>query len=487
MALTPDFAPLWLPHDENVTEEQAAAQPADRVDGWSWASLLLVAVVGSRSKTMSRIGFIVAIAAFFITVPTLARGNAWGLARLAIAQLTVIAILLAASRRTRSVSAPWVIAYWLVGFFVVAFVVDTADALVGLTGLDGRPRQATSAVLMLSAMTAPLLGHTMLSRRRWQHPGIADLMVLGAAIGSGFGFHEDGLLDITRGISLGDGHPAVWMALVGFAVGLIVLERGDEIAELSAALVCLLVIGDATVLDLRWLPTILTIGVVAAALLLDRRRLDDVALRDHLFPDASDRHHDVMVARYRRLRNGVHTTVSAHGEQWPPPAGSPVAELARAARAASLEVGRETSRFGWDRNPDDRTGAGRRFFGPNGWTPFTVDSDGPGESPPRSRPTASTRPRAGAASTGDRPNTTSWKQDNRLLWVGAAVLALIVTAALTASLDGLDVVSLAGVEPGPPMVRTVLGTLAATAAAVGRGRPELGEPWELGPPDHHEV
>lgn len=485
MALVPDFAPLWLPDDEAITEEQAAAQPADRVDGWSWPSLVLVAVVGSRSKTVSRVGFILALLIFALTLPTLARGNAWGLARLAIAQATVIAVMLVASRRTRSVSVAWVIAQWLVGFFLVALVADIADALVGLIGLDGQPRQAVRAVVMIAALTAPLIGHTLLSARRWQHPGASDLMVLGAAIGSGFGFHEDGLLDITRGASLGDGHPAVWMALIGLAVGLIVLERHDEVAVISAALVALLVVGDATVLNLRWLPTILAAGGLGAALLLDRRRLDDVAHRDHLFPDAAERHHDVLVARYRRLRNGVHTTVSARGEQWPPSPDAPIAELARAARAAALDVGRETSRFGWDRNPDDRTGAGRRFFGPNGWTPFTVDDSGPGESPPRSRPDATTRPRNPGQ---ESPATgKGWKQDNTLAWVGGAVLALVVTAALTASFDGLDVASLAAADPGPPTVRTVVGAIAATAAAAGRGRPELGQPWELGPPDHHEV
>ena len=485
MALVPDFAPLWLPNDEAVTEEQAAAQPADRVEGWTWSSLFLVAVIGSRSKTASRVGFIVAVLAFMITLPTLARGNAWGLARLAIAQLAVIGSLLALSRQTRSVSAAWVVAHWLVGCFAVALIVDTADAVVGLTGVGGQPRQAIGAVLTIAALSLPLIGHSFLGARRWQHPGLADLVVLGAAVGSGFGFHQDGLLDITRGADLGDGHPAVWMALIGFAIGLFILERRDDVAVIGGVLVCLLVVGDATVLDLRWLPTVLLFGVIAAALLLDRQRLDDVAERDHLFPDSPTRHHDVLVARYRRLRNGVHTTIATRGEQWPPEADAPIAELARAARAAALPVGRETSRFGWDRNPDDRTGAGRRFFGPNGWTPFTVDEHGPGESPPRSRPDAATRPRNGSDAA--RHAEAAWRQDNALPWVGGAVLALVVTAALTFSLDGLDITSLASAEPGPPTVRTVLGAIGATAAAVGRGRPELGEPWELGPPDHHEA
>ena len=486
MATIPDFAPLWLPDDEAVTEEQAAAQPADRVEGWNWASLFLVAVVGSRSKTISRVGFIVALLVFLVTLPTLARGNAWALMRLALTQLAVTGVALAGSRRTRSVSLSWIVAHWLVGFFVVALAVDALDALVGLTGLDGQVRQAISGVAMLVLLTAPLAGYTFLSAQRWQHPGVLDLTMLGAAVGAGFGFHQHGLLDIAQGVSLGTGHPAIWMGLVGFAAGLIVLERQDEVAVICAVLVALLMLGDATVLDLRWLPTIAMLAALGTAFFLDRRRLADVAVRDHLFPDAAGRHHDVLVARYRRLRNGVHTSVAVRGEQWPPTSDAPIAELARAARAASLDVGRHTSRFGWDRNPDDRTGVGRRFFGPNGWTPFTVDTDGPGESLPRSRPDASTRPRAGSSTTG-QPEGDVWKQDVRLPWIGGAVLAVIVTAALTFSLDGLDAASLANVEPGPPLIRTILGAIAATAAAFGRGRPELGEPWELGPPDHHEV
>ncbi len=486
MATIPDFAPLWLPDDEAVTEEQAAAQPADRVEGWSWASLFLVAVVGSRSKTISRIGFIVALLVFLVTLPTLMRGNAWSLIRLAAVQVAMTTAVLLASRRTRSVSISWVIVYWLVGFFAVALTLDALDAAIGLTGLDGPVRQAIRGVCMILVLAAPLIGYTVLSAQRWQHPGVADLAVLGTAIGAGFGFHEDGLLDLAQGAGLGTGHPAIWMGLVGFAIGLVVLERQDEVALISAALVSLLVLGDATVLDLRWLPTVAIMAAGGTALLLDRRRLNDVALRDHLFPDAKARHHDVLVARYRRLRNGVHTTVAVRGEQWPPTSDAPLAELARAARAASLDVGRETSRFGWDRNPDDRSGVSRRFFGPNGWTPFTVDADGPSESLPRSRPDASTRPRASAPG-GQTAQGDEWKQDMRLPWIGGGVLAVIVTAALTFSLDGLDVSSLASVDPGPPLMRTILGAAAAMAAAIGRGRPELGEPWELGPPDHHEV
>ena len=98
-----------------------------------------------------------------------------------------------------------------------------------------------------------------------------------------------------------------------------------------------------------------------------------------------------MVDRYRRLRAGVHTTLARQGEHWPPVAGVPVAELARAGRAAGIEVGRETSRNGWDRDPEDRSGLAHRFYGPNGWTTFTVDRSGVGQAPTRARPEAGVR------------------------------------------------------------------------------------------------
>ena len=58
---------------------------------------------------------------------------------------------------------------------------------------------------------------------------------------------------------------------------------------------------------------------------------------------------------------------------------------------------------------------------------------------------------------------------------------------LAASTDLLDAPSLIATSPGPPLIRTVLGAAATAAALVGRSRPSLGEAWELGPPDHHEV
>ena len=480
MALQPDFAPLWLPADEALTEEQAAAQPADRVEGWTWGSLLMVAVVGSRSKTVSRVGALLAAVVLLVTLPTIARGNFWGLARLAVAQIVVTGVLLAVTRRTRSVSAAWTIVHWHVGFFASVIVSRIVVDLLGAIGLSGRPLHAVAAFVTLAALTAPLASAVALGHHRWHHPGVTDLLVLGSALGAGFALHEDGVLDITRGLSLGDGHPAVWMALVGFAVGLLVLERHDEVAVVVAALALLLVIGDMTVLQLRWLPSVLAIGAVGAAVLLDRRRLEDVGARDHVFPPAPEGRHDVLAARYRRLRNGMHTTIAVDGEHWPPRPDAPIAELARSARAASIDVGRETSRLGWDRNPDDRTGAGRRFFGPNGWTPFTVDADGPGESPPLSRPGATARRDA-------PPEPAPWKTDRTLPLIGGAVLALVVTAAFTLSLAELDTVSIATAEAGPPFVRTLLGACGAVAAAAGRARPELGPAWELGPPDHHEV
>ncbi|MEM7096009.1 MAG: hypothetical protein AAF567_23595 [Actinomycetota bacterium] len=479
MALEFDFAPVWLPDDEFVTEEQAAAQPADRVEGWTWSSLFVTAVVGSRSKTASRVGAILAVIIFATTFPTLARNNFFELARLGVIQILATGALLAATRRVRSISVGTVAVHWLAGCFLAPLLVQMIDALVGLIpGTDGAVLDWLRPVLALLVPTAVLILAIVRGSQRWTHPGVGDLVVLGYVVGAGFTFHEDGLLDQDLGTQL-TGSAAYWLTLLGFALGLAALHRPNRFALTLAAFVAAVVVGDALVFRLGWLPVLMAVAAVAGAVVADRERLGLVQTRDHLFPDAPDRHHDLLVGRYRRLRNGVHTTLGQRGEQWPPVTGGPVAELARAGRAASVEVGRQTGNAGWDRDPDDRSGAARRFFGPNGWTPFTVGDGGPRVATPRSRPDA--RPRDPERATA----SPRWQTNHHALWTAGAVIVLCGLGFLTTDLDNMGNATLAAASS--PTVRTTLGGLVTAAALFGSARPLLGEAWELGPPDHHEA
>lgn len=111
---------------------------------------------------------------------------------------------------------------------------------------------------------------------------------------------------------------------------------------------------------------VLFIGGVVLAVVLDQRRLNAATARDHLFPTdhqflASNRNGDpdlyatILVGRYRRKRNGVHTTADATAMRWPPlsqAADAPVAELARLARAAGVGAGPGSLEIGWGVDPE---------------------------------------------------------------------------------------------------------------------------------------
>lgn len=489
MQAATDFAPLWLPDDETIAAHHVAVGPADRVEGWSWQTLALASILGSRSKTATRVGLLMAMFAALALAPTLARGNADDLIGLAMFQGLVLVALLISTRRVRSISVTTMVVFWLAGLFITPLGLVAFDRLLALVPvLEGEPQRWIRPLLALVAGLVPLLPALLLWPRRFRHPGVSDLVLLGAAVGAGFTMHEDAVLDATTRASLMTGNPLLWLALLGGVLGLLVLERRDEVTIIAAAGTTVLVVGDATILDLRGVTAGLLLVVLGWAVTADRRRLREVARRDHLFPDATGSKPDAMVDRYRRLRAGVHTTLARQGEHWPPVTGAPVAELARAGRAAGVEVGRETSRNGWDRDPEDRSGLAHRFYGPNGWTSFTVDRNGVGQAPTRTRPEAGVRDlTAGNRKPMSAPLIAA--PPDHLGWVvGGGVAVLIgLLGWLTISTELLDAPSLLTDASGPPLIRTFLGAVGIAAAVIGRARPSLGEAWELGPPDHHEV
>lgn len=516
----PDPAPLWLPWHGRIAVEQAEIRPPDSVEGLSMASQIATIMFGSRWKTFTRVAAAMAMVAFVAVLPTLSGGGWTSLLNTAFYQAWTLALLLAVTWRVRSVSIPTVAAFWLTGMFSTVLIVHFASGpLADLSGTGDRRAVWAIPALEEVAKALPLILAVIVGRKLWRHPGVSDLMILGFAVGGGYAFHQDGLWGRTSAsgirpnvgllvpsFSQGDGvfivGDAAWTAIVGLAIGLIVLHRGRAVCLVLAIFALLAVLGDHMLAsDSHRTPdwvqnpaygskvlAILLIGGAIIATLLDRSRLDAIAARDHLFPAdhrflATNRRNEpdpfetMLVGRYRRFRNGVHTTVDATGSHWPPLSqarNAPVAELARFARAARIAVGPGSSPVGWARDPDSL--GGERFVGPNGFTPYVAVDGEVSVSTPRSRPEAITA----------EPQD----EDDDFLQVAirvAFVLVLLAVLRLLAAGDQVAVdaaatlgapqdalvmlrASLPDAPIAPPLIPTAIGGAYALLAAQGLNR-----------------
>lgn len=508
--IEPDDAPLWLPEHDQTAVEQATAGPPDSVEGYTWLTQIATFMFGDRLKTISRLGAAIAVLAFLYALPTLAHAGWANFAKLAFYQAWTIGLLSLASWRVRSISLPTVATFWLTGMFSSVLVVHLASTLSDSSWITPPLEELAKAL--------PLILAVAVGRRFWRHPGLCDLMILGFAVGGGYAFHEDALwerasasgLEPVAGILVPStfqdgafvvGH-ATWTAIVGLAIGLLSLRRRNPVWSVLAVLSLLIVVGDRMAIasdgdTLNWvgqvtfgskLVALVLVAGAVTAVVYDQRRLESVAARDHLFPTdrrflastptgEADVFATTLTGRYRRFLNGVHTTIDATPGQWPPltaAANAPVAELARLARAASVPVGPGSSSIGWATAPDDPEG--QRFVGPSGWTPYVATDDECLVS------TSPSRPEATAIETVEASRE-AWKIAGGIL---AGMLAVAALRILTAGDPGpagavLDFGGLPSAPNGPPLIPTIIGGLAAMAAAVGLNRPSLGGGWEVGP------
>ncbi len=411
----PDVPPLWLPRHDIVVVEQASARPPDFVDGYTLPSRFMAVFLGSRWKMATMGATAAAVALFIALLPSLVGAGIGALLKLAFYQAWTLAVLLLVTVRVRSIGVGTVARYWLSGTFLVAMLASFLND--PLAGLSENGVVWITPVLEEILKALPLAVAVFMGRRTWRHPGLSDLMILGFAVGAGYAFHEEALWErvAASGFDLNAGlavptifqtsglvivGQAVWASMIALAIGLFVLHRRQAVFVVAATTIVLVVVGDRMAVNdgggtLAWvrqllfngtLTAVLFILAVAAAVTLDQRRLAATSARDHLFP--SDHTHgptlhdpdadddplaSFLAARYRRLRNGVHTTVDATTQQWPPRAEAhpaPLAELARLGRAADVAVGPSTSPNGWARDPESPKGF--RFVGPNGFTAYAA-------------------------------------------------------------------------------------------------------------------
>lgn len=578
-----DAPPLWLPRHDDVVVDQASARPPDFVEGYTVKSRLMAAFLGSPTK-MSTIGATaVAVIAFLALLPSLLGAGIFSLVKLGFYQAWTIGLILLIGVRVRSVTVGTVARFWLAGIFLVAMLAWLInDPIAGL--IENGTVWITPVVEELLAL-APIGVAILMGRRTWRHPGLTDLLLLGFAVGAGYAFHEQALREdvVASGFGLDAGLAipsivhvdglfvvghAVWTALLAFAVGLFILHRRNPAAAVGAVVIVVAVTADrmsvndtagtlTVVRQLLFDGRISAVGFIlaaAAAVALDHRRLAATAARDHLFPSAhthgpkpvdgvdDDPLASVLAARYRRLRNGVHTTVDATTQQWPPRSEAhppPLAELARLGRAADVAVGPGTSPYGWA--GDAESPGGHRFVGPNGFTAYAVADevvepvavpavevpDGPDlasleaaladpdlDEDSRARLAAQYQARVDADAAAaaaekavavgptaasisvpkSRPEARG-SHDHELrpdFWryvvggvAGIALLAAVrVYTAGEASAIVLDApVSLADAPQSPALIVGVLGALATVVSIRGRDAAELDEGWNVGPGD----
>jgi hypothetical protein len=412
-----DEAPLWLPRHDEIVVEQASARPPDFVDGYTLQSRLMAAALGSRWKIATTVSTALAVVLFLAVLPSLSDAGIGTMIKLAVYQSWTLGLMLIVTARVRSITAGTIARYWLVGMFTVAMIAYFANG--PLANLASPSTVWITPILEEILKAAPFAVALFMGRRAWRHPGLSDLMLLGFAVGAGYAFHEEALWErsAVSGFEVGVGlfvpsvfqldgflvvGHAVWTSIIGLAIGLLILHRGHPGAVLAAIFAVVAVVGDHMAVNdaegtIDWvrqlsfngklLAIVFVVGVGAASI-LDHRRLATTSARDHLFPSEQwygsrvtdvDAEHDplmaVLAGRYRRLRNGIHTTVDAAARQWPPRSEdhpAPLAELARLGRAAAVAVGPGTSSSGWA--PDPEALDGFRFVGPSGFTAYAASA-----------------------------------------------------------------------------------------------------------------
>lgn len=475
MRVAPDPAPLWLPADEATTDRKVSGAPPDRVEGWSWFDLGLTAIVGPKQKLINRLGLVVALFAWLVYWPTLAAGNTFEMVQVGVWQTIAIALLILATREVRSMSLGASAVFWLAGFFVCSLGVWVADlGLERLPGLSDAGLNAVRSLVAALVLVAVTLAGSGAARRRWEYPGLSDLLVAGYCVGAGYAAHVDGLWDRSDALGLLTGTEATWTALLVLAVGVYVFYPSGDLALLAAPPLIIVVLADVIVLNLWWLPTSLLVACLALAIFFDRRRLDQISERDHLFPEEHTRHGDLLVGRYRRLRIGMHNTLATRKNHWPPAKDAPVAELAQFAHVAGVEIGRGTSRQGWQPNPDDPSGSSDRFFSDEGWTTYVASDQGLRREPSRGRPDATM---------GEPPSPTEpWQVEAPGLVLVGLAIGMTGLVFLTVASATVDAITLGGAPTDPALFRTVAGALGAGAALIRSGRSAIAKSWELGPP-----
>ena len=517
-----DAPPIWLPNHEQIAVEHAAIPTPARVDGYRSLDHLASALLGNRWKTATTVATAIAAVALASMAPSLVRGGFGGALKMLIYQGWTIGLLMAATFRFRTTTLGTVIRYWLVGALGATALVSALGSVTG--GLHARSEVWVTPLLETVVLAAPLIAAVVLGQRLWRHPGLADLMVLGFAVGGGYAFVEESLWSraAVSGFELNlgffvpsifqpDGQfvvgQAVWTSLVGLVIGLIILHRRNPFALGAAAVTAVGVVADRaatndgqgtldsvrqTLFDGRLTGLAFVIGV-AAAVALDYRRSVSTSARDHLFPDDRWRQPtpdgvggDLLdawrIGRYRRARNGVHNTVDASAVQWPPSTQgrsattggvAPVAELAQLGRSAAIAVGPTSSDTGWVGDPGSPSGY--RFFGPNGLTAYTVNEDQAEIS------TVGVRQGATGVTRFSRPAEFSQYLALTVVAVALFVAVRLLTAGALES--EVTLFGLPHATATPPLVRGVLGGLAAAVALHGSRPAQPGPAWSVGPAD----
>lgn len=196
---------LWHPDDVPRLEPVAPSAASDAEVGAGLSRIPRAFVVAmhrlprlftAHPERFARVSALVGgCLVFLYYLPWLVDGE-WGMLwRNAWLHAWVLAWLLLVSFLPRTVSLTTVAAYWLVGFFLsvgVTFAIaEPVEQLIG----SGNFQTAFLVPIVEEALkAAPLLGYVFLAgRRRVPEPTVMDLLILGFAVGAGFGIHEEAL------------------------------------------------------------------------------------------------------------------------------------------------------------------------------------------------------------------------------------------------------------------------------------------------------
>lgn len=415
-------APLWDPIEERTFRTAALGDRPDDLDGigaGGWFRML----IGRSPLTIAiRVANLVAVVALLLFTRDLAAGASWrDLAVNLTRHLWTVLLLLAVTFPVRRLRTVQLARYLSLGLMLGPIIVHHLyGPLTDLITTDD-PDVWVVPVLEELVKVLPVVILLAIHRRLRLRYGIADLLVIGFVLGTGFALTEDALYDRLIGTGFGEGwglllpsafvRPdgsivvghAVWTALAAVGLGLLVIHRRRPIAVVGGAVLLIAPILDHVIAnDFDWIAPwahhvlrgdstmpILFLSAVAAAVALDLRSLRPIRRADHLLAPpgrhlletwfAPGRRNGARIAglRYLRKRNGVHHRRAAAVHPWPNDrsgvGAGELPSLARLGRRAGIVDGALPVEAGWAEDPV--AGNRLRWHDRHGWTPYVHIGD----------------------------------------------------------------------------------------------------------------
>lgn len=318
--MSTEIIPLWPPAADNLAD-QAGALARSAVDASGNADLLDRFVswpLHNLGRAVRSFAVAIGVVVAAIRLPMVVDGEWANFREILWYEAITLAWLLLATIYVRTITPRQTVSFWLVGIFVAG---PLADALG--TVLNGYVAGNAFGAVIVPPLEEgikllPVVIFAVLMSRAGRGFGVADLFVLGAAVGAGFALYEDmlwgrafvsgfegwGVLfpTVLQDPVFAAGH-LVWTAGAALGVGVLFLHRQKLWAWIAGPVLIVVPLVDHAVVNYRGeeydtmrsallggrLTILLIVVTLVVAIMLESRIVSDSGRGDHLFAPVSVR------------------------------------------------------------------------------------------------------------------------------------------------------------------------------------------------------